>query len=411
MYAVLRSPLEIVFGAGRRAAIAPMTAELGRRALIVVDPFLATSPELAQLVDALAAAGVESAVYSDVVPELPTRGIAACADAARAFGADVLIAVGGGSSIDMAKTCAVLTAHGGRVSDYYGERRVPGPVAPIIAVPTTAGTGSEVTPVAVVTDETRQVKVGISSPYLIPRIAICDPELTLTCPPGVTAASGADALCHAIEALTARKHTAADGADADRVFMGAGPFTDSLALEAIRSLAAGLPRAWRDPGDLDARSRTMYGATLAGLAFGTAGTAAAHALQYPIGAATHTSHGIGVGLLLPHVMAHNLPARMPEFARIATALGADAADQDELAARAPHLVQELLRGIGIPGSLAEIGFPRERLAWAAAEGLRARRLVENNPVPLSEDAALAILESAYAGSLRHLTPTTTGDAR
>lgn len=410
MHAVLRSPLEIVFGAGRRAAIASMAAQLGRRALIVIDPFLAASPELAELVVSLRAEGIETEVYSDVVPELPTRGIAACADAARSFRADLFIAVGGGSSIDMAKTTAVLAAHGGSISDYYGERRVPGPVAPIIAVPTTAGTGSEVTPVAVVTDETRQVKVGISSPHLIPRIAVCDPELTLTCPPAVTAASGADALCHAIEALTARKHAAADGVH-DRVFVGAGAFTDSLALEAIRNLAQGLPRAWRDAGDLDARSLTMYGATLAGLAFGTAGTAAAHALQYPIGAATHTSHGIGVGLLLPYVMAFNLPARIPEFARISSALGAAPSDEHTLAARAPQLVQELLAGIGLPTSLAEIGFPRERLEWAVAEGLRARRLVDNNPVPLAEDGARSILESAYAGALRQLAPTTTGDPR
>lgn len=396
MYAAFRSPGEIFFGAGQRRTIPAQTAQRGSRALIVADAFLRDSPLLAEMCEGLDAAGVVWEIFTDVVPELPTPAIAAATGVARRFRADVFVAVGGGSSIDTAKMAAVLLAHGGDVSDYYGERRVPGPIAPIIAAPTTAGTGSEVTPVAVVTDPMRQSKVGVSSPHLIPAVAVCDPEMTLSCPAVVTAASGADALCHAIESYTAIKGEGR-GEEDTRVFMGSSLLTDFLALEAIRRIARGLPRAYRDPGHLPARAETLYGSLLAGLAFGTAGTAAAHALQYPIGALTGTAHGVGVGLLLPFVMEFNRPHREEELAAVALALGAEPASADSLADQAPGLVRRIMRQIGIPGSLAEIRFPQERLEWAAIEGVKAQRLAENNPVPLTVDAAQRILTAAYQG--------------
>nr|WP_040568920.1 iron-containing alcohol dehydrogenase [Microbacterium yannicii] len=401
MYAVLRSPGQIVFGRGQRHRIPALVAQRGTRAFIVVDPFLSAAPVVRDLREGLAAAGVASEVFDQVVPELPVSAIATAARAAAAFGADVFVAVGGGSSIDTAKMAAVLAAHGGEVSDYYGEGNVPGPVPPIIAAPTTAGTGSEVTPVAVITDPVRESKVGVSSPHLIPAVAVLDPELTLSCPPGVTAASGADALCHAIESYTAAKGDPEATASA-RVFMGSTALTDLLGLEAVRRIAAGLVRAYRAPDDLEARSLTLYGSLLAGLAFGTAGTAGAHALQYPVGAVTHTPHGVGVGLLLPYVMAVNAPARQAELAHIALALGAAPADEADLALQAPRLVQELMSDLDIPTSLADLDFPRERLAWAAEEGLKAKRLADNNPVPLTAESALRILEAAYDGSLTTL---------
>ena len=409
MYAVLRSPRLILFGTGQRRSIPRLAAARGSRALVVVDPFLSETPDITRLREELAALGVQSQLFDEVVPELPVAAITKAARAARDFGADLFIAVGGGSSIDTAKMAAVLERHGGEVSDYYGEGRVPGPVAPIIAAPTTAGTGSEATPVAVITDPVRESKIGVSSPYLIPDVAVCDPELTLSCPPAVTAASGADALCHAIESYTAVKGRTDDSAS-DRVFMGATSLTDFLALEAIRSIAAGLVRSYREPGDLEARSLTLYGSLLAGMAFGTAGTAAAHALQYPVGAVTHTSHGVGVGLLLPYVMAVNAVSRERELADVALALGAEPAPVADLAAQAPILVRDLMQQLDIPVALADLGFPRERLGWAAEQGITAKRLAENNPVPLTLDRAREILEAAYDGSLDPLLART-GDTR
>ncbi|MGK3952411.1 iron-containing alcohol dehydrogenase [Microbacterium sp. I2] len=409
MYAVLRSPEEIVFGRGARRAVSALVAARGSRALIIADPFLADSVEIGELRTELEAAGLRSALFTDVVPELPVSAILSAVRAAADFEADIFIAIGGGSSIDTAKMAAVVLAHGGDVPDYYGEGNVPGPIAPIIAVPTTAGTGSEVTPVAVVTDPARESKVGVSSPYLIPAVAVCDPELTLSCPPSVTAASGADALSHAIESYTARKGEVGDLASS-RVFMGASALTDLLGLEAIRCLAAGLAQAYRQPDDIQARTLTMFGSLLAGLAFGTAGTAAAHALQYPIGAVTHTSHGVGVGLLLPHAMALNAPARQQELADVARAMGAGDKPVNELADAAPQLVRDLMTQIGIPHTLEELGFPRDRLDWAAEQGTHAKRLADNNPVGLTVEAARAVLEAAYAGTLS-FDPETLGASR
>jgi alcohol dehydrogenase len=345
------------------------------------------------------AAGVKTFVFSDIVPDLPLEGINASVSAARTFEPDLLIAIGGGSSIDMAKVTAMLLAHGGSVRDYYGEFRVPGPILPVVAIPTTAGTGSEATPVAVVTDPERISKVGISSPFLIPRVALCDPELTYSCPPAVTASSGADALAHCIESFTAVRRAAQPGLTQERVFVGRGEITDGLASLGIRHLAKGLHAAYREPSNTAARADVMLGSLLAGLAFGTAGTAAAHAIQYPVGAFTHTPHGLGVGTLLPYVMEFNLGFCIPEMAAIARALGETGSDSQALAAAAPRAVARLLGSVGIPASLADLGFPEDHIDWAAQQAVQAARLAENNPRPLTVDGARSILKAAHQGKL------------
>jgi alcohol dehydrogenase len=265
-------------------------------------------------------------------------------------------------------------------------------------VPTTAGTGSEATPVAVVADATLGMKVGISSPHLIPRVAVCDPELTITCPPEVTAAAGADALAHCVESLTARQRQGTPELPRDRVFVGRSRLTDTLALQGISALVAGLQVAYRDPTNLSARTETMYASLLGGLAFGTAGTAAAHALQYPIGVLTGTAHGVGVGCLLPYVMAYNQVERLEEMAAIARIFGASGPDGD-LAGRAPHLVRDFLSALGIPRTLSAIGVSTENVAWIAEQGVRAVRLSENNPRTLTLAAASAVVAAAVDGDL------------
>ena len=209
----------------------------------------------------------------------------------------------------MAKCASLMLTHGGALRDYYGEFKVPGPILPVIAVPTTAGTGSEATPVAVISDASRTLKVGISSPYLIPAAAICDPELTMTCPPSLTAIAGADALTHAIEAFTAARR----GTDAElaqkHVFIGKSALSDHFALLAIRLLGRSLERAYKTAADEDARADVMMGALAAGCAFGTAGTAAAHAIQYPVGALT-TRPRPRRRDVLPYVMTYNRQASL-----------------------------------------------------------------------------------------------------
>jgi len=320
---------------------------------------------------------------------------------ARRHDADVVVGFGGGSCLDLAKVLALLLAHGGRLGDYYGEGLVPGPTAPVVAVPTTAGTGSEVTPVAVVSDPTRTIKVGISSPHLIPAVAVCDPELTVSCPRTVTAAAGADALTHGIEAFTAVLRIPTPELSRERVFVGANALTDLFALDAISAVAAHLQRACDVPDDLEARSGMMRAALAGGFAFGTAGTAAAHALQYPIGALTHTAHGAGVGALIPYVMAFNAEERVEKLGRIALAMCVDGGENDPLvlARAAVWAVADLLGSVGIPRTVADLGVPADRLPDTARDAMSARRLVENNPRPLDEESALVLLRAAHAGDL------------
>jgi alcohol dehydrogenase class IV len=407
MFAALRAPSEIMFGEGKRDAVAAVARRYGTRAFVCADPFIARGADFAVLMQRLSDLGVDTLVFTDVIPDLPIDTVADAVRQARAFVPDVLIGIGGGSSIDLAKVTSALLVHGGDVRALYGEFRVPGPVLPIIAVPTTAGTGSEATPVAVLTDPDRISKVGISSPHLIPRVAICDPELTYSCPPSVTASSGADALAHCIEALTAIRRPEQADVLLERVFVGRGELTDALAIVGIRHLAAGLELAYREPTNARARADVMFGSLVAGLAFATAGTAAAHAIQYPVGALTHTPHGLGVGTLLPYVMEFNRGECVPEMAVIARLLDGSAdsprtiggAEEAELASTAPAAVARFLGAVGIPATLAELGFPAEKADWAASQAIQATRLAENNPRPLDLAGAKLIIRAAIDGDL------------
>lgn len=396
-FGLIRAPKTLLFGAGQRLAVGPTARGLGTRALICTDKRLGADPVLRQIVQNLDAAGVASRIYDDTQAELPARPIYDCVATHADFQPELVIGIGGGSCMDMAKLVSLLLRHGGKLSDYYGEMRVPGPTLPVIAMPTTAGTGSEVTPVAVLADDERDLKVGVSSPYLIPDAAICDPELTLTCPPSLTAFSAADALTHAIEAYTAIRREPTPSLGAERVFVGKNVLSDEHALLAISAIGKHLGRAVADGSDIEARAGLMRGAMHAGLAFGTAGTAAAHAIQYPVGALTHTAHAVGVALLMPYVMAYNRPACTTEFAAIAQALGVPQDDTERMADAAIHKVADLLQSVGIPLTLAELGLPEERIAWVAEQSMQAARLVTNNPRPLDVSAMHAIVSAAYRG--------------
>ncbi|MES2412477.1 MAG: iron-containing alcohol dehydrogenase [Pseudomonadota bacterium] len=395
----LRSPRAILFGDGQRHALGTVARSLGKRALICTDERLAADAMFKAMVTDLQASGLETMVYDRTQAELPIAGVFECTDKARAFAPDVLIGIGGGSCMDMAKLVGILLTHGGDLSDYYGELKVPGPIMPLIAIPTTSGTGSEVTAVAVVADDRRDLKVGVSSPHLIPHTAICDPELTHSCPPMLTACSGADAMTHAIEAFTAIRREAAPDLATGRVFVGKNALTDVHALSAISLLAKHLPAAVADGSDRRARAGVMMAALHAGMAFGTAGTAAAHAIQYPVGALTHTAHGIGVAVLMPYVMAFNRPACTQEFAQIASAMGVEGHDEEKLADAAVEAVRKLFSRIGIPATLNDIGLAGKDLAHVASQSMLAARLVNNNPRLLDEAAMTLITESAHQGRM------------
>ncbi|MDG3579690.1 iron-containing alcohol dehydrogenase [Rhizobium sp. YJ-22] len=397
LFGTLRAPRELLFGAGQRHALGTVAPKLGQRALVVTDARLAADADLRALVGQLEAANLAVLVDSSTLPDVPVESAVSSADNARNFQPDLVIGIGGGSCLDMAKCVALLLAHGGRPQQYYGEHTVPGPVLPLIAIPTTAGTGSEVTPVAVLSDAERSLKVGISSPYLIPTVSICDPELTLSCPPGLTAIAGADALTHALEAFTAIRREPVPGIAQQRVFVGKNALSDQFALSAIGLLWQGLEAACKDGADRAAREKVMLGATLAGLAFGVAGTAAAHAIQYPVGALTHTAHGLGVACLMPYVMTWNAPAIEPELAQIAAAAGLKGPGEVVPALAA------LFARIGIPATLRDLGLAEERIDWVAEQSCGITRLIQNNPRPLNAQEMRNLVAAAHGGDRASLT--------
>jgi alcohol dehydrogenase class IV len=277
---------------------------------------------------------------------------------------------------------------------------VPAPVIPLVAVPTTSGTGSEVTPVAVLADSVRGTKIGIASPHIIPLVAVCDPELTLTCPPRLTACSGADALTHAIESFTALAREPNAELTLQHVFVGKNALSDHFALLAISSIWNSLYPAYKNGSDLKARENLMMGALAAGCAFGTAGTAAAHALQYPVGNATHTAHGDGVASLLPYVMEFNRPSCIDSFAQIArvVGLGDRNSSNEQLSLILVDEVARLLESVGIPRTLQDLGLPADKQQWVAESAIAIARLVKNNPRPLDLGAMQAITAAAYSGN-------------
>ncbi|KAA0692051.1 iron-containing alcohol dehydrogenase [Neorhizobium sp. P12A] len=401
VFAGLRLPREIVFGAGQRHALPAIARRLGERAFVCTDERFAATETFQTMIQALRAAGLEVHVFDRVLADVPRDSVTACIEGAASFNPQMVIGIGGGSCMDMAKCAALLLSHGGALQDYYGELKVPGPILPVIAVPTTAGTGSEVTPVAVVSDPDKTLKVGISSPHLIATAALCDPDLTVTCPPGLTAIAGADALTHAIEAYTTSRKQADHVLFQERVFVGKNELTDHFAMMAMRLLGRSLEKAVLNGADELARSEVMLGSLAAGCAFGTAGTAAAHAIQYPVGALTHTAHGLGVATVLPYVMTYNLKVAVAEFASIARILGLEdkGRTQEEMAGAAISEVVRLFKAIGITGSLADLGLEADKIEWTAQQALGIGRLINNNPRPLDLTSMRRLVEAAYHGNL------------
>lgn len=390
----LRLPARVHFGFGVRAQLPELVR--GRRTLAVVDPFLAGTRFYDETIGALSS---EVRVHTDITPELPVGTLDAAGALAREFRPEVVVGIGGGSALDAAKLIALLSTHDGPLSRYYGENLVPGPSVPVIALPTTAGTGSEVTPVAVVSDPGRELKVGVSSPFLVPAAALVDPELTLGSPRAVTAFAGIDALVHAVESFTARP-LAAGWTGPQPVFTGRNALSEPIALEAAGRLGRWLPIAVAEPGNRTARQEVARGALLAGIAFGSTGTHLCHALQYPIGALTKTPHGLGTGLMLPYVI--EAVARDREGAARLATLGAaleGVSPAEASAERTLARVTELNRAIGVPPSLAAIGVGAEQLPRIAERALASRRLIAIAPVEPSHGLLLDILERAHEGAL------------
>lgn len=390
---------QLLFGRNAVAQLGELTRRLGvKRVLIVTDSIMVKTGLADRVKSPIEESGIRVKVFDGGEPEPSIRAAEASIDAADHFQAEAIVGLGGGSNMDLAKITAIIMAHAGGPRDYFGDDRIPGPIWPLICVPTTAGTGSEVSAAAVLTDTDNQMKVGILSNYLRPLVAVVDPLLSVSCPAKVTADSGIDALTHAIEAYTAVDNAAFPLPAGERsVYQGRHPLGDVFAEKAIALIGQYLRRAVAHGDDLEAREGMALGATLGGLAFSNVGVALVHAMEYPVGGAVHCSHGAGNGLLLPSVMRFNLPAREKEFAAIARLLGEDVLglDAPTAAERGVAAVERLRADIGIPLRLRDLGVRREQLRPFAEKACSIKRILRVNPRPVTPEEVEGIYETAF----------------
>jgi alcohol dehydrogenase class IV len=371
----------IVFGSGSIARLGDIAAtRLWRRVALVTDAGLVKAGLVAPVLRSLGEIGVAVDVFDAVVADPPEDVVLAAAARARDFDADAVIGFGGGSSIDVAKLVALLVKGGENLADIYGVGVAKGPRLPLLAVPTTAGTGSEVTPVSIVTTGTHEKK-GVVSPLIIPDVALLDPDLTLSLPPHVTAATGIDAMVHAIESFTSTSPNN-------------NPVSRALAREALRLLGANIERAVRQGDDRDARGAMLLGSMLAGQAFANSPVAAVHALAYPVGGHFGVPHGLSNALVLPHVLRFNASACGELYAELA----ADAFPHLEgrvTGAAFADAIAALCVRVGLQPRLRDVGIPRDAVAMMAEDAMRQTRLLVNNPRPLALADARAIYEAAW----------------
>jgi alcohol dehydrogenase len=390
------SAQQTYFGSGSVRKVGQIAKKLGgKHALIVTDKMICAAGLLDPVKQPLLDAGLEVTVFDGSEPEPAIRVADACVAAAREAKADLLVALGGGSNMDVAKAAAVILTHGGTCRDYFGEFKVPGPIMPVIAIPTTSGTSSEVSPNTILNDEEKNLKIGMADFNIRPAVALIDPVLTLSCPPKPTASAGIDALCHAIESYTVVDYKYIPTTD-DVVAHGKNPLSDCLALEAIRLISGSLRLAVLQGNNLEAREQMALGAYISGLAFTNSGVAGVHALAYPVGAATHAPHGVVNGLLLPYVMEYNIPARPAEFAMIAAAMGEEieGLTDFEAAEMSVEAVKSLERDCGLPTRLSEIGVQEKDIRGMAEAGIGITRLLRANPRTPSVDDLEKILRNA-----------------
>ena len=376
----LLQPPRIGFGNGCAPQCADHLAALGTKRVLVVSstPVL---PTIGAVLTALDAAGV-TAIHASCVDHEPTCGLfEQVLAAARVERVDGVLGIGGGSAIDVAKLVAALHDGGQSVREVFGIGLLRRRSLPLVCLPTTAGTGAEVSPNAILLDEGDELKKGVVSPHLVPDAAYVDPWLTISVPPAVTAATGLDALTHCIEAY-ANQHS--------------HPIVDTWALQGIRLIAGHLARAVRNGGDMEARGALALGSLYGGLCLGPVNTAAVHALAYPLGGKYHIAHGVANSLLLPHVLRFNLPAAPQRYAGIAAALGVAPNDSaTRMAEQGVEFLTRLSAACGVPQNLSALGIAREEIPGLAASAMKVTRLLANNLRPMTEADAARIYEAAY----------------
>lgn len=371
-----------------------------RSAVIITDEGVQEAGIAEQVIEALPST-VEQDVFTGVEPDPSVAVYERAVEFTRDLDPDLIVGIGGGSSIDVAKTASIVAAYGGDILEYVapptGEGRpVPGGGIPVVAVPTTSGTGSETSPVSVISLPDRNLKVGISSRHLYPELAVVDPTLTVSLPPGPTAASGMDALSHAIESYTTRRYDAKERAEssADRPdYGGRTVLTEQLAGKAIELIGDNLRRAVDNGSDLAARRNMSLASLLAGVSFTNAGLGATHAMAYPIAGEYHTPHGVTVATVLPEVIRFNATSAAGQYATIAELLGenVDGLNRADAADRAADAVATLASDVGIPDGISALGVTESAIPDLAADTMEIQRLLAGNPRNVERDDIEMIL--------------------
>lgn len=378
-----RTAQTLVTGTGSISKIGEEAQKLkATKAMIITDKVIRQTGLLSKVIAPLEEAGLVTDILDDVVPEPPFENLEQMITQIEGKDYDLLVGVGGGSALDITKVLSIMLTNQENVRDFVGIEKVQNAGVPTILVPTTSGTGSEVTYNAIFTDLRDQVKKGIVSSYLLPKVAIIDPELTLTVPPSVTAATGMDALVHAVESYTAIR---------------AGELTDGIALHAIKLISRSLRKAVYNGKDLKAREDMAMGSLLAGISLGNAGVGAVHALAYPLGGKFKVPHGVANSLLLPFVMKYNAVADLEKFSEVAKAMGEniEGLSLREAADCAVQALAKLSQDVGIPSTLKDVGVTAEDISNLAEEASKIDRLLNNNPRWLTVKEIKNIYEEAY----------------
>lgn len=379
-----RMPAKIKFGAGVCKNAAELCRELGAtKVFILTDPNILKTTILDPVKESFDNAKLPYEIYSDIIADPDIETVDKTAEALKNSGADLVLAVGGGSPMDTAKSICMLQTNEGSVRDYLfgGTKTVTNPCMPLVAIPTTAGSGSEMTPAAVITDNQNKIKLSVTHDFLVPKVALIDPSIQLGMPGFITATTGLDALTHAIEAY---------------VSLNASPVSDAMAMQAMKLIGKYLRTAVANGNDLEARSNMAVASSIASVAFMNGGLGVVHGIAQSMGGVAHVAHGVANALILPYAMERNVVGNLEKFKEIAAALGenVDGLTLREAADQAPAAVFKLAQDVRVPLKLTEVGVTREHFP-EIIKGTMAYRLLAVNPCKLQEKDIVEILEKAY----------------
>ena len=379
----IQLPRKILFGEGAAKEVPNLAKAFGpRRALLITDPVISKLGTSSQILGPLQDSGIKTDVFDEVEPEPSMRAAEQVAKVARDSSYDLIIGLGGGSSLDMAKLASICITNPNPIADFIGVGKVPNPSVPKILLPTTAGTGAEITMNAIISNREEHLKLGIVSPYNIADVAIIDPLLTVTMPPSVTAATGLDALTHAVESLMS---------------VDLNSFCEPLAIDAVKHIFRSLPKAYRDGKDLAARRDMSLASMLAGISLAISGVLAGHAAAYSF--TVTVPHGLGCALALPYVMEFNASACLSKLGAVAEAAGVKETGvaEDKNAFNAVAAVRRLMGNVNSPLSLREIGIKESDLESMAKNMVTVKRLLAHNPKVVTEKDALLLMRRMFEG--------------